>query len=355
MNEDNIGQIFRDAMKGFEKQPSQGVWNSIQGKLPVAKAPVKVNPLAKNLFISFSAIVVTTVLSILAYNHFSKNNTGIVNTSPVAQNVSVAPGQKADQPNTPVKETQVVQKKHTYPYITPSVINPVIKSDKDTALSKNQLISQQKFTDTIRPVVHVNTEKPVQNNNQNQNNQLSSSNKNNAEVENDDNLFTEKHSSDITYDQEKTICKGSAVTLHAGGGITYSWTNGETTDSIMVSPAVSTVYHVSITDKNGAIHDGIISVTVTDCNSYITPRAFTPNGDGVLDIFFAYVKDVKDFQMIIYSRAGEQVFESRNPDEGWDGTVKGMKAPVGVYVYIIKFIDAFGQQHDLKGSVTLVR
>ena len=64
---------------------------------------------------------------------------------------------------------------------------------------------------------------------------------------------------------------------------------------------------------------------------------------------------MKDFQMIIYSRAGEQVFESRNPDEGWDGTVKGMKAPVGVYVYIIKFIDAFGQQHDLKGSVTLVR
>ena len=354
MKEDNIGRIFREALKEFEKQPSQGVWNSIQSNLSGVKAPMRFNPLAKNLFISFSAVVITSVLTILAYYHFSNNNTAPVNPSIAQQQEQKITGSQADQPMT-TTETPLKHKNYPRTNIAPSI---VIENDNvkiSDSLSK-QFSTQKEIEDTSKPISHViNIEKPVQNDNLNDKNQQNSNNDNIIEAESDDNPQPAKHSSEISYDQEKTICKGSSVTLHASGGSAYTWMNGENTDSITVTPAINTAYLVSITDKDGIIHEGIINVNVTDCNSYIAPRAFTPDGDGRLDIFFAYVKDVKDFQMIIYSRSGEKIFESRNPDQGWDGTVKGGKAPVGAYVYIIKFIDAFGQQHDLKGSVTLIR
>lgn len=353
MNEDNIGQIFRGALKEFEKQPSPGVWNSIQKSLSGVKAPVRSNPLVKNLLISFSAVVITSVLTILAYNHFSKNNAAPVNPSIAQQQEQKVAGPLADQPMTTV--TPLKHKNYPRTFIAPSIITENDSVKINDSLSK-QITPQKENKDTSKPVNHVIfAEKPLQNDNQSDNNQINNKNISNIEAENDDNLIPVKHSSEITYDQEKTICKGSSVTLHASGGSAYTWINGETTDSITVTPAINTAYHVSIIDKDGIIHEGIINVNVTDCNSYIAPKAFTPDGDGRLDIFFAYVKDVTDFQMIIYSRSGEKIFESRNPDQGWDGTVKGGKAPVGAYVYIIKFIDAFGQQHDLKGSVTLIR
>lgn len=93
------------------------------------------------------------------------------------------------------------------------------------------------------------------------------------------------------------------------------------------------------------------------------PTAFSPNGDGVNDVFFPYggtdVVEVADFR--IYGRYGNLVYEAannfmaNNPNMGWDGTVFGREADMGVYVYAarVRFFD--GREEIVKGEVTLVR
>lgn len=89
------------------------------------------------------------------------------------------------------------------------------------------------------------------------------------------------------------------------------------------------------------------------------PNAFTPNGDGQNDGFLGkgYLEGVSDFQMTIWNRWGELVFETTNPTADWDGRQKntGQMSPEGVYVYLVSFTGPRGQKHEYKGYATLLR
>ena len=70
------------------------------------------------------------------------------------------------------------------------------------------------------------------------------------------------------------------------------------------------------------------------------PNAFTPNGDNMNDLF--RLKDVglvRGFHMMVYNRLGQQIFETSNPEKGWDGTLNGIQQPSGTYVWFINYID----------------
>lgn len=85
------------------------------------------------------------------------------------------------------------------------------------------------------------------------------------------------------------------------------------------------------------------------------PSAFTPNGDLVNDIFripAGVTLNLQEFS--IFNRWGKKVFTTNNISQGWDGTVGGTKADVGVYVYFIKGTDRKGQVF-IKGSLVLIR
>lgn len=356
IEEDKLGQVFRDALKNYEKQPSGGVWTAIQNKAPGTQPPAKLNPLAKNLLISFSAVVIIAVISWVAYKYFSDNNKTetIEKTIAAGQEISAVAN---NQPSTKVNPDGDEGTKGIHSNPGKNQFAPLNSVKKDTGSLSNKpsiINTKEKRDSSLKKETIVDADKPVQITKTNPGTESYKTSIKSETVQ-DESHADNVTATDISYDQEKTICKGSSVTLHASGGVTYNWMNGETTDSIVVSPAISTSYYVIISDRNGKDHKAIINVNVTDCNTYIAPKAFTPNGDGVLDIFFAYVKDVTDFQMIIFSRSGEKVFESRNPDVGWDGTWKGSMSPIGAYVYIIKFTDAFGKAHEVRGTVTLVR
>jgi len=85
------------------------------------------------------------------------------------------------------------------------------------------------------------------------------------------------------------------------------------------------------------------------------PNAFTPNGDGINDLFAPKLNFIpREYLMIIYDRAGIQVFSSDNPDIGWDGRVNsGKVAPEGVYIYYVWFTSYNGQKQNTTGSVTV--
>jgi gliding motility-associated-like protein len=114
------------------------------------------------------------------------------------------------------------------------------------------------------------------------------------------------------------------------------------------------IYFLTASNECGSYTD---SVTITSgfCN-IIMPNAFTPNDDGINDIFkVKYPFPVKQFNMAIYDRWGKKVFETNNINEGWDGNNKGVPHLQNSYTWIINFTDINNKQQQLKGVVTLLR
>ncbi len=88
---------------------------------------------------------------------------------------------------------------------------------------------------------------------------------------------------------------------------------------------------------------------------FYMPNTFTPNGDGVNDVFRippGVALDLKVFS--VYDRWGNKIFTTKNINQGWAGTLKGIPLSTGNYVYIIEAIDTKGALL-LKGNVILVR
>jgi gliding motility-associated-like protein len=83
------------------------------------------------------------------------------------------------------------------------------------------------------------------------------------------------------------------------------------------------------------------------------PTAFTPNSDGMNDMFRVKGENLQNFRLMVYDRWGEKIFESSNPNDGWDGTFKGNPVQNDTYVYQVTAANLKGSK--LTGAVTLVR
>jgi gliding motility-associated-like protein len=157
-------------------------------------------------------------------------------------------------------------------------------------------------------------------------------------------------------------CLTPSANLHvAGGGVSYSWepADGLSNPAIadpVASPAVTTTYHVTMTNDSGCIDTASVIVHVTPRGSYLLPSAFTPNGDGHNDCFGIQraARTVDNLEFSVFNRMGQMIFRTTNPGECWDGTFKGEPQPTGAYVYFIKGKGTCGVV-DQKGTVMLVR
>ena len=85
------------------------------------------------------------------------------------------------------------------------------------------------------------------------------------------------------------------------------------------------------------------------------PSAFTPNNDGVNDIFKIYGIAIAEVDFRIFDRIGELVFSTTDPSQGWDGNFSGKKSSTGVYVYYAKIKMRSSDEYILQGDVTLIR
>ncbi len=97
-------------------------------------------------------------------------------------------------------------------------------------------------------------------------------------------------------------------------------------------------------------------ITVTNDASIVIPNVFTPNGDGINDIFYITVIAVKDLECSVYDRWGLKVKEWNTIDGSWDGRTKNGKiAPDGVYYYIVKANGLNGKVINEQGFMQLLR
>jgi gliding motility-associated-like protein len=85
------------------------------------------------------------------------------------------------------------------------------------------------------------------------------------------------------------------------------------------------------------------------------PNAFTPNENNKNEVFLPYTGGLKTFQLAVYNRWGERVFESSDPSIGWDGTVNGKMAMEGVYVYDFRYSDFKDRKYQNTGTLHLIR
>lgn len=92
-------------------------------------------------------------------------------------------------------------------------------------------------------------------------------------------------------------------------------------------------------------------------SSIFVPNTFTPNGDGINDLFSPICNGILNgnYNLKIYNLGGEVIFETSNPDQDWDGTKRGMYCENGNYKWEIWAMDYFDYEYDLEGEVHLLR
>lgn len=150
------------------------------------------------------------------------------------------------------------------------------------------------------------------------------------------------------------------IVLDAGGGDGnwyYEWQDGSRKRTYKVSE--NGTFWVKVSNDGCARID---TIRVQLCEGYLwAPSAFTPNADGLNEVFKVVTTDeTVKFQMYIYSRNGQLVFQTDDITKGWDGRdMKGNMCPGGVYVWKViyqgKGTKAPGIQYTRSGAVTLLR
>ncbi len=160
---------------------------------------------------------------------------------------------------------------------------------------------------------------------------------------------------------DTTVCDRMpfAIRLEARvpDGAAVQWSTGANTPDIYVSQAGK--YGVKVSQ---GICEGIDTIRVNtelcDCVNFM-PTAFSPNGDGLNDIFIPRFEQdciVSGYNFNVFNRWGEKVFSTIVPGTGWDGRFRGVVADAGTYMFTISFEK--GTKHNyrtLKGDVILVR
>jgi gliding motility-associated-like protein len=158
----------------------------------------------------------------------------------------------------------------------------------------------------------------------------------------------------FTLGNDTLICISEQLVLQPKleGGVNYLWQDGSTQPQYIAKD--SGVYRLRVSNECGTASDDI-RISTYAC-SLDMPNAFTPNGDGLNDIFrVKYPFPVKDYNMSIYNQWGQRIFMSDNIMKGWDGTFHGSGASTGVYVWVISLTDTYGKKQNAKGTVTLMK
>ena len=159
----------------------------------------------------------------------------------------------------------------------------------------------------------------------------------------------------FTLGPDQMICPGNSIILNPTLNPTWQirWHDGTTSPTYTVTQPG--MYSLSATNNCGTTQDDI-TVSKGICKVYV-PSAFTPNNDGLNDLFRVTGTEViSEFQLIIFNRWGEKIFETTDKTKGWDGKLKGTVLSTGTFVYLLKYKDnTSGRSETLKGTVILIR
>ena len=133
------------------------------------------------------------------------------------------------------------------------------------------------------------------------------------------------------------------------GAITWDWDFGDGSNSTDQNPTYTFkdtglfTVRLEITNANQCKNDTQLMVFVEPAFSVTIPNAFSPNGDGLNDVWgpVGVLQGVKGYELLIFNRWGEILFQTKDVNATWDGTYMGDPVPEGFYQYNMRYTDYF--------------
>lgn len=126
----------------------------------------------------------------------------------------------------------------------------------------------------------------------------------------------------------------------------YTFTNAGTT--------LVTLY-MKLNNETQDVDSVVFNVSISE-SKLVFPNAFSPNGDGINDVFKAKeYQSLVEFHAYIFNRWGQKLYDWTDPAEGWDGTSGGKEVKDGVYFVLVKAKGADGRDYNIRKDVNLLR
>ncbi|MBK6944603.1 MAG: gliding motility-associated C-terminal domain-containing protein [Flavobacteriales bacterium] len=146
--------------------------------------------------------------------------------------------------------------------------------------------------------------------------------------------------------------KPGYVIIDAGNaGAQFNWSTGEATQVIHADTYGT--YLIEVTNRYDCSMRDSIEVAEYCPSTLYMPNTFTPNGDGLNDIFIPVGKNISSVHLMIFDRWGGILFESNDPNVGWDGTYQGQLVKNDIYAWKLeyRFIDKNGVESLLQKEI----
>jgi len=156
---------------------------------------------------------------------------------------------------------------------------------------------------------------------------------------------------------DTTICGPVVLSIYAPDGYaTYEWSDGSTLNFLDVNKPGT--YSVTVTNEHTCPSTDFFNVKTLCPTGLFIPNAFTPNNDGLNDVFLPIGYNITSFYMEIFNRWGQKVFETDDINRGWNGDCNQVECEMGTYVYYIEWtgsLEGVVQSGVEKGNVTVVK
>jgi gliding motility-associated-like protein len=165
--------------------------------------------------------------------------------------------------------------------------------------------------------------------------------------------------------RDTTVVINQPLQFNASGGLTYNWSPATGLSSTIIPNPIgvyslgtdSVRYRLIAKDANNCPDTAYMTVRIFRTPpSIFVPSAFTPNHDGLNDVFkpiYAGIQKINYFR--IFNRWGQLVYQTTIDGAAWDGKLNGQIQTTNVYVWTVSAIDYLGNSYFNKGTVTLIR
>jgi gliding motility-associated-like protein len=169
------------------------------------------------------------------------------------------------------------------------------------------------------------------------------------------------YSTNVFAGNDTIAAAGQPVQLNATGGLSYTWTPALPLSDPNIANPVATLtatqtFTVKAFTPEGCESFDDITVKIYKGPDIYLPNAFTPNGDGLNDVFRGTPVGIKQFNYLkIFNRWGQEIFSTTDYRKGWDGNWQAKKQNSGVFVVIVSGVDFLGNIINKKQSFLLIR
>ncbi len=359
--EKEIGEIFKEGLDGYRKEPPANLWNDIQNDPTLLKynRRRKMARTAKWAVVATVAAVAIAVVALLPSIPKEQEKTTplpVQNPSSTIvasenENVSNTVPAQISTPEQPSETTDRVAHSNQPSPVTFKQEPRINHQEMNTAAAVESIqetkIESPSLAQSLHAVTHPETAPMTS--------ETKPSKPSTPIVSAPVFQLKTREGKPIEFSHDTSVCRGSRLTLFVKNAMDVRWNIGLTGESITVFPDAPMFVEATVTTFDKVDTTIYIHVGIFECGLWI-PTAFTPNGDGLNDEFIIHAPaDITNYECTIFDRGRGMLFRTNNIKQGWDGNFNGNPLPFGAYFYIITYRDALGEKHVEKGQITLVR